>query len=228
MSTLQNLSSKEAKSAFDKKVLAAVNHLHPYVKHRIFIGESKGILPRNMYKSVDIVDEGIAKLYQSGYNIDAEPVAVKLQLFKLIDIYLENLLEKEAFHQNTISTSKILNEELNRLREDFTMDADLDLILNTELDDISYHQDPDEHYYLYTDKDVDVLHSMEDKDFSLQAAQMAFKRIYTALPMKVSNIVDLHTFGKLEIEEIAEIRELEKARIKRIIDSVKRRFADYI
>ena len=228
MSTLQNLSSKAAKTAFDKKVLAAVQHLHPYVKHRIYIGESKGILPKNMYKSVDIVDGGILKLYQSGYDIDAEPLAVKLQLFKIIDADLEKLLEKESFHQNTISTSEILNEELNRLREDFTMDADLDLILNTELDDISYHQNPDEHHYLYTDKDVDVLHSMEDKDFSLPAAQMAFQRIYTVLPMNVSNIVDLHTFGKLDIDEIAEIRDLEKARIKRIIDSVKRRFADYI
>ena len=228
MSTLQNLSSKAAKTAFDKKVLAAVQHLHPYVKHRIYIGETKGILPRNMYKSIDIVDDGILKLYQSGYNIDAEPLAVKLQLFKIIVANLEKLLEKESFHQNTISTSEILNEELNRLREDFTMDADLDLILNTELDDISYNQDTGEHHYLYTDKDVDVLRSMEDKDFSLQDAQMAFNRIYTVLPMKVSNIVDLHTFGKLEIDEIAEIRELEKARIRRIIDSVKRRFADYI
>ncbi|MBT8269023.1 MAG: hypothetical protein KJN59_07340 [Bacteroidia bacterium] len=228
MSTLKNLTSKDAKSSFDKKVLAAVQHLHPYIKHRIYIGETKGILPKNMYKSVDIVDEGIAKLYMKGYDVDAEAVEVKLELFKIIDIYLETLLEKEAFHQNTISTSEILNEELNRLREDFTMDADLDLILNTELDDISYHQNGKEHHYLYTDKDVDVLHPIEDKDFSLQAAQMAFQRIYTALPMKVSNIVDLHTFGKLEVEEIAEIRELEKARIQRIIETVKRRFSDYI
>ena len=228
MSTLEKLTTEGARSVFDKKVLAAIQHIHPYVKHRLFIAETKGILPRNMYKSVDIVDEGIAKLYQKGYNVDAEPLAVKLELFKIIDTYLENLLEKESFHTNTISTSTILSEEMDRLREDFTMDADLDLILNTELDDISYHQDPKEHHYLYTDKDVDVLKSLESEEFSLRDAQLAFKKIYSVLPMKVSNIVDLHTFGKLEIEEIAEIRKLESARIKRIIDAVKRRFEDYI
>ncbi|MBT8286464.1 MAG: hypothetical protein KJO00_00485, partial [Bacteroidia bacterium] len=72
MSTFENLSSKSAKTAFDKKVLSAIQYLHPYVKHRIFLGETKGILPRNMYKSVDIIDEGIAKLYLNGYNIDAD------------------------------------------------------------------------------------------------------------------------------------------------------------
>ncbi|MBT8253849.1 MAG: hypothetical protein KJN68_07750, partial [Bacteroidia bacterium] len=203
-------------------------YLHPYVKHRIFLGETKGILPRNMYKSVDIIDEGIAKLYLNGYNIDADVLKVKIDLFKIVDAELEDLLKKEAFHQTTVSTNKILKEELDRLREDFTMDADLDLILNTELDDISYKQRLDDHVYIYSDLEIETMKSNGLDEIALNDAQLAFKKIYSILPMTVSNIVDMHNFGKLSIEEIAEIRHLERARIKRIIDAVKRRFQDYL
>ena len=57
MSTFKELSSKSAQTAFDKKVLSAVPHLHPYVKHRIYIAESTGILPKNMYSSMIPLDE---------------------------------------------------------------------------------------------------------------------------------------------------------------------------
>ena len=56
MSTFKKLSSKSAQTAFDKKVLSAVPHLHPYVKHRIYIAETTGILPKNMYSSNGIID----------------------------------------------------------------------------------------------------------------------------------------------------------------------------
>ncbi len=139
MSTFKKLSSKSAQTAFDKKVLSAVPHLHPYVKHRIYIAETTGILPKNMYSSNGIIDESIIELYTNGFNIDAEPMAVKLELFKLVDNYMNELFKKEAYHKKTISTNTILDDELSRLGEDFTVDADLDLILNTELSDISYN-----------------------------------------------------------------------------------------
>ncbi|MBO6881467.1 hypothetical protein [Winogradskyella sp.] len=63
MSSLQELSSKSAKITFDKKVLSAVSYLHPYVKHRIYIAETSGILPKNMYSSNGIIDECIIHLY---------------------------------------------------------------------------------------------------------------------------------------------------------------------
>ena len=228
MSTLDKLSSKTSQNAFDKKVLSTIQHLHPYVKHRIYIGESKGILPKNMFKANGIIDEAIAILYQNGFNIDEETMGIKLKLFKIVDNELELLFKKEAFHQNTMSTDHILKEELDRLKEDFTMDANLDVILNTELDDISYHQDEGDHVYVYSDKDSNILKTFEIEDLSHKDARVAFRKIYRWLPMNVSDIVDLYAFGKLEIEEIAEIRNLEISRIKNILEAVRKRFHDHL
>ncbi|NND53137.1 MAG: hypothetical protein HKN54_12125 [Flavobacteriaceae bacterium] len=228
MSTIEQLSSKSSQSTFDKKVLAAIQHLHPYVKHRLIVAESKGILPKNMYTSNGIIDEGIATLYRNGYDVDLDAMAVKLRLFYIVDEDLNNLLKKEAFHQKTISTDRILKEELGKLNEDFTMDADLDLILNTELDDISYHQNDGEHIFLYQDSDSTILREFEIEDLSGKNPHHLLGKFYHWLPLNVSNIVDLYIYGNLRFEDIARIKDIQIERIERIFEEVKKQFRSHI
>lgn len=228
MSTFKELSSKSAQSSFDKKVLSAVPHLHPYVKHRIYIAETTGILPKNMYSSNGIIDECIIKLYSSGFNIEAERMAVKLELFKLVDNYMNELFKKEAYHKKTISTDSILKNELSKLGEDFTVDADLDLILNTELSDISYNQDHSNHLYLYEDKEASMLRAFELEDLSPSESPKVFGRFYNWLPINISNIVDLYVFGNLDFDDIAKIKHITTERVALIFDRVKRSFRSHL
>lgn len=219
---------KSSKTKFDKKVLSAIQHLHPYVKHRLYIAETKGILPKNMYNSNGIIDDGIAELYQSGFDIDSEAMAIKLKLFQIIDAELDVIFKKEAFHQITISTDTILKEELSRLNEDFTMDADMDLILNTELDDISYHQQDPDHIFVYHDSGATILKDFERADISNRRAQHIIGKFYNWLPMNVSNIVDLFSFGKLSYEDISKIKHIEVKRVEHIIEHVIKRLGGHL
>lgn len=228
MSTFKKLSSKSAQTAFDKKVLSAVPHLHPYVKHRIYIAETTGILPKNMYSSNGIIDESIIELYTNGFNIEAEPMAVKLELFKLVDNYMNELFKKEAYHKKTISTNAILDDELSRLDEDFTVDADSDLILNTELSDISYNQDHNNHLYLYEDKETSILSAFELENLSPSESPKVFGRCYCWLPINISNIVDLYIFGNLDFSDIAKIKQITAVRVESIFDKVKKSFRSHL
>lgn len=228
MSTFKELSSKSAQTAFDKKVLSTVQHLHPYVKHRIYIAESTGILPKNMYSSNGLIDESIIELYNHGFNIEAETMAIKLELFKIVDNYMNELFKKEAFHKNTISTDSILKDELSKLGEDYTIDADLDLILNTELNDISYHQDHTNHLYLYADKETSILRAFELEDLSASQSPKIFGRFYNWLPINISNIVDLYIFGNLDFDAIAKIKNIETSRVELIFDKVKKSFRRHL
>ena len=228
MSSLKEISSKSAKTAFDKKVLSVVQHLHPYVKHRIYIAETTGILPKNMYSSNGIIDDCIIELYSKGFDIDAERMAVKLELFKLVDNYMNELFKKEAFHKNTISTDSILKDEIARLGEDYTIDADLDLILNTELNDISYKQDHTNHLYLYEDKETSLLQAFELEDLTVTESPKVFGRFYSWLPVSISNIVDLYIFGNLEFDEIAKIKKIDTSRVELIFEKVKKSFRSHI
>ena len=228
MSTFKKSSSKSAQTAFDKKVLSAVPHLHPYVKHRIYIAETTGILPKNMYSSNGIIDESIIELYTNGFNNEAEPMAVKLELFKLVDNYMNELFKKEAYHKKTISTNAILDDELSRLDEDFTVDADSDLILNTELSDISYNQDHNNHLYLYEDKETSMLRALELENLSPSESPKVFGRFYCCLPINISNIVDLYIFGNLDFSDIAKIKQITAVRVESIFDKVKKSFRSHL
>ncbi|MBV7270491.1 hypothetical protein [Winogradskyella luteola] len=228
MSTFKELSSKSAQTTFDKKVLSVVSHLHPYVKHRIYIAETTGILPKNMYSSNGIIDDCIIKLYSNGFNIEAEKMAVKLELFKLVDNYMNTLFKKEAYHKNTISTDVILKDELSKLGEDYTIDADLDLILNTELSDISYQQDQGNPLYLYEDKETSILKAFELENLSPTESPKVFGRFYNWLPINISNIVDLYIFGNLDFDEIAKIKHITTERVTLIFDRVKKSFRSHL
>jgi hypothetical protein len=229
MSTLKDLSSTSARETFNKKVLSAVPHLHPYVKHRIYIAESTGIIPKNMYSSNGIIDDCIIELYSNGYDIEAESNVIKLKLFKLVDEYLTTLFEKESFHKNTTSTNSILEDELSGLNEDFTMDADSDLILNTELNDISYHQhDRDPHIYLYSDKENSFLNAFEIEDLAKSKRPRVVHQFYSWLPVNISNIVDLYVFGHLTFDEIAQIKKQKATRIASIFEKVKKSFRTHL
>ena len=61
---------------FNKKLLSVVPHLHPYVKHRLYIAESVGILPQNMYCSNGIIDDAILKLYSDDLDIYIDTLTI--------------------------------------------------------------------------------------------------------------------------------------------------------
>jgi hypothetical protein len=225
MENLKSFDEQNSKSVFDKKVLSVIQHLHPYVKHRLYIAESTGILPRNMYSSTGIIDDSIVKLYSKGFDKDAETTAIKLELFKIVDHDLEALFKKEAFHKNTLSTDTILKDELESLNEEYTVDEDFDFIMNDELNDISYkQQNSQNHMFLYDSDDSTIFNAFEVTDIPPKNKEKFLGSIYSRLPMKVSDIIDLYVFGKLNYEDISKVKHMEIERIEKIFEAFNKRF----
>ncbi len=229
MSSMKELNDKATQTAFNKKVVSITQHLQAYVKHRLYIAESTGIIPKNMYASNDFIDEAIAKYYESGYNIDAETNEIKLKLFKIVDSELDELFAKEAFHKNTMSTHDILTDELNALEEKYTVDEDFDFIMNDELNDISYKQEnKQKHLFLYDDNNASVIDAFEIKDMKSKHNQKLLGKFYTWLPLGVSSIVDLSVFGRLTNEDIAKVKNIEPKRVERVLGISVKSFKNYL
>ena len=216
----------------DKKTLSIVHLLHPYVKQRIRVGENLGIFPKNMYRSNGIIDEVVLKVYEKGLQEDVDTDELRMIMFDLANGNLKTLFENEKWHKNSISTKFILEEELKQLEENFTMDAGNDLIMNEELDDISYHQNDHERPELpYDDAQDNVLAFLEINDavlFENYKNKNMLEKMYDLLPVQTSNVVDLYILGKLNLQEIATILQIEIVEVKRIIDSVKETFKKHL
>ena len=229
MCSIENINDKATKLAFDKRVISATQQIHPYVKHRLYIAESMRIIPKNMYSSNGVIDESIAQFYENGFNIDSDVSTIRIKLFKIVSSYLDSIFKKEAFHKNTISTRDILEEELDDLEEHYTVDTDLDFIMNEELNDISYKQDhKHKHLFLYDDHENSVLNAFELEEINSNKSSQLLGSLYSWLPLNVSNIIDLLIFGKLSFEEISKVKNMELKRVEHIYEEVKNRFKDHL
>lgn len=225
MSTIDKLNDKATQITFNKKVLSASQQLHPYVKHRLYIAESTGIIPRKMYSSNGVVDDTLVAFYEKGYDVDIDSNTLKLKLFKMVNAQLDSIYNKEAFHKDTISTRRLLEEELDTLEEKYTIDDGFDYVMNEDLNDISYQQNGHENgKFLYDDNNHSILNAFDAKASKRHNSQQVIGNIYSRLPINVSNIIDLYVFGKLPVKEIAMVKNLEEKRIENIISWVKKAF----
>ncbi len=206
---------------FNKKILKIIPELKPYVRHRLFIACSMGIIPENMYQSTGVINNAIIKIYESDISELESKQALRMELFKLVKQDLEQIFKKEAWHQKNISTDKILHQELNKLKEKFTFNADEDFVMNEELSDISYQQkDFSKQLFLYENSEASVREAF-NFDTLNEKRKGVFYKLYRMLSMEASNVVDMHVFGKLTAKEIAQIKNTDEATVKAIIDQVR-------
>ncbi len=225
-------SKNNFKNISDKKVLRIVPLLHPYVKQRLRVGEYYGIFPKNMYRSSEIIDDVILEVYEGGMQNDMEENDLRIAMFGLVNKKLNSLFENEKWHKKNISTKFILEEELRQLEENFTVDADFDLIMNEELDDISYHQNDHEPQVLPYDNEQQGVMSFLDMGnsniFENKQKKNTLKNIYYRLPLHTSNVVDLYILGKLNLQEITNILNINIAEVKQIVELVKNKFQKHL
>ena len=222
---VNTLNSMDDSDQFYKKLLSIVPHLHPYIKHRIYVAESIGILPQNMYCSNGIIDDAIVQLYHSKFDFSTDTLSLELRLFKIADKHIDSLYQNENWHQKNISTSYFLTRELKKLEENYTVKEGNICVLNTDLDDISYSQeDKNISNFIYDDMDSEILKIIKSEPSSDLKKRKLLGAFYSWLTMEQSKIVDLFIFGKLNFREIALIREISVKEVKRTLICVRKNF----
>ena len=218
--------------SLDKKVLSVISLLHPYVKQRLKVAESMGIIPKNMYKSNEIIDDVVLDIFESKTDKKIDIESLKLMMFSMSNKKLFKLFEKEKWHKNSISTKILLDEEMALMEEKFTIDSGFDLIMDEELEDISYHQHDEEPHLLQSDAvQLDIADFLDMKDklfFKDKGKQNLVLKMYGELPLQSSNIVDLHVLGKLKLDEICKILVLHITEVEKVITFVKDNFRRYL
>jgi len=209
----------------EKKTLTIVHLLQPYTKQRIRVGEIMGYFPKNMYQSNEIIDEVVLEAYEQGIQKSKNAEDLRLAMFDILNRRISALYKAEEWHKDSISTRYILEEELKQLEENFTTDGGNDLIMNEELDDISYHQNdsgPNELPYDDEEEGVKIFLGLDKiKQREEYQDRNTLRKVYYKLPVNTSNIVDLYILGKLSFHEISGILKMEVGEVKEIVNSVR-------
>ncbi len=201
------------------KIQPIKEDLMRYVRYRLHRLERKGILPKNMLTPEEIFDEIIAELAKVTNSHD-DLKDIKISAFEIAMLILDRYEEKELPQKKKIPIHQLLEDELKTLEEKFTVDADYDYVLVEELDDISYHLDEykPKTFLLTPDLETLVLQRLQSEEKSLTPVQKhAFEHIFNTMPEGVRKIFELHLFGRLDEDEIADLMALKLSYVQRAV-----------
>jgi len=219
---------QQSSAQFNDQVSKLLPRLRRYVANRLRMGVIDGLFGPGAYRPEDITDEVFIRLKEE-FDSGALPLEkIKIAMFRLADQELERILAEARGHSEDVSIEEILAEEMRTLEEKYSVDAEGELVLYEEFDDISYQHDkePKTIYLLEPGFENDLIEALDlaEQCAAAKNASRMLAHVYQELPEQASAILDLHVAGGLTVEEIAEIREMEVQDVDRIIRQVQIRF----
>ena len=214
-------------SAFLEAVKPFSKDLKRFAKIKLKNAEHHHLLPKGFYNTEDILMD----VYLSAFENLQENISekdLKTLLFRKTISKFNEILEKENRMRKRIPVDLILKEELDLLKEDFTVDADGDLVLIEELSDISYHKKDfkPKHYILDPDAEKEIVSTLELDNSILKDSNKREKlaNTYFLIPPTSKTIFELYVFGNQDEEAIAEILKVEKDQVSTTITKVVEKF----
>ncbi len=224
---LKNHKERGEKEEFLKLLNDFIPHFRKIINHKLRQMEIQGSVPKNMYSAQEIVDEIFLKIFNEYKDEFQDENRLKVVMYTYAKDILNSLKEKHKGAQ--LSVEEMVKKELVELQEDFTADADGEIVLLDDLDDISYHQkeysDNNNILLIASEQINEIADTYNLGDGKLTGEQT--KRIgktYSDLPELSRSIFDHYVFAKLTFEQIAEIHRLSVEMVKQMLDTIKKRF----
>lgn len=204
-SDLLRLKKEGDLKAFNELLLKAMPEVRRYVQKNLNRAVVKGKIDRNRYKADDIIDQLFIEVYDHLDEINNKN-ELHPWMFKKVDELLETIFVDEAydalFLENIDTYSK---PEWESMQEKFTTDGDGDLIMNEELDDISYAKDDYVLNHIFVGDDDQKVILQLDKELGAENIKKHSAMVLYHMPGQMRRVFELFTEHQFDIAEIAKI-----------------------
>jgi len=213
------------KAAFTKILVDFLPHLRKLVRHKLRQMEVNGEIPRNMYPAQGIADEVYLKVYEAFHEGLVDPEKLKIRMYAIAREILLDM--KERHTGKRVSTETLLDEETRALEEKYSADAEGEVVLVEDLDDISYHQDEyKENILILEEQQIDDLvegfNLAEEKKLTKTETQI-IGRAYHDLPELSQSVVEHYAFAGFTKVQVAEIHGIGVEDVENILEKVRTR-----
>jgi len=181
---LKEHKAKMDQQAFNDVLKNFLPHLRKLVKRKLRQMEWQGTVPKNMYSPQGIVDEVYLRVFESFDEQLSDPAKLKVKMFMAAREVLDEIREKQS--GKSVSVETLLAGEVKELQEEYTVNADGNLIMLEDLDDISYHANDDKEQILLLENDqteelADTF-GRSDQNEIHQEQQIQIGKTYSDLP----------------------------------------------
>ncbi|NPA43329.1 MAG: sigma-70 family RNA polymerase sigma factor [Chlorobi bacterium] len=222
---LKQHKADQNRADFNELLTKFLPKLERYVRHRIRVMELEKKLPRNYYAPADVIADVYLKIYEKFDEIHDER-QLRTEMFKLADEIIQDYVNQHKYPPKSVPYHDLLKEELKMLEEEFTADADGELVLIEELDDIEYKQDEFKRKIYLFDREAERAFAaalgLSEEDFKDEKFRAIFGNMYANLPDTARHILDLLSQGGLTPEEVAAVMDVKKSDVIAVIERIRK------
>lgn len=227
LSILEKKKEANNRIDFDNLMEELLPEVKQYIIRQLKISLKKGTLPEGKYKVEDFTDELYIQAYDNIHEL-AKSGSMHNWLFRKADGILEDVIIEEDFNNMFFKNlNEYTKEEEEAMEEIFTRDADGDLIMLEEIDDLSYSKldyTLEETFINHIEKDLieKLNRSMTKKEIYRQIDTILF-----CLPFKMRTIFELSIYHNFKSSEISEIKKIHIQEVDAILAQAKNVFSRF-
>lgn len=218
---LIRLKKEENKSSFNELMLKILPQVKIYIVKKLNKAIKDGTIPKGKYKADDFIDQLYIETFDHIDEIENEKDLYPW-LFKKVDELLEDTKIDEEFDdfffKNIDNYSK---QEWDAMEEKYSRDADGDLVMLEDLDDISYNKN---NYTLNNvfveNKEPQIIEAL-DKKLSEERIRKHIQMVVQQLPERMQTVFDLAVSHQFKPSDIAKIKKISTQEVVKLLNKTR-------
>jgi RNA polymerase sigma factor (sigma-70 family) len=214
MDRLSSYRKKDERESFVQLLTQLLPSIRSYIQRRLEMAKATGLNKNGVLTLDDLADETYTRVFEL---FDTKPdIAENLLpwVYQAADAVLNERLGEIDFEKMHITgLGKITKAEIKSMEEEFTADADPDLVMMEELDDPSYNTDQFNPVEILKDNADEEIIGKVDQE---QAHEM-INRTLAAIPVLERSVFDLYWLERMRVEEIAFIKRIPEKEVEKIL-----------
>lgn len=210
------------KTSFNELVLKVLPDIRKYINGRLNAAIKKGHFSKDKYKADEFIDQLFIEIYDHIEEVQNEK-HFYLWLFKKTNELLEDTIVEEEFDELFFKNiDDYTKPEWDEMEENFSTDADGDLLMIEELDDISYNKNDYTLNHVFIEDNENDLVEKLDKKLSEEEIHNHIELILHHLPLSMRNVFELFTQRQFDLDEIAKIRNTTIEQVRKLLDDTRK------
>tara|TARA_R110002012_G_scaffold160895_1_gene322878 strand:- start:31571 stop:32344 length:774 start_codon:yes stop_codon:yes gene_type:complete len=219
---LVQLKKEENQADFNELLLKMLPEVKKYINQRLQTAIHKGHFSKGKYKAEDFMDQLFVEVYDSIEDVSNDNEFYVWLFNKTNDLLEATIVEEEfdnLFFKNIDDYTK---PEWDDMVEKYSVEADGDLILNEDLDDISYHKTNYLLKQVFIEDNEKALIEQLDKKLSDDDIDRHVKMLLHNLPASMQTVFDLFTKQSFSLHEIAVIMKRDVKEVEVLLDKARK------
>lgn len=213
---------KNDRKEFDALLMKVLPEVKLYITKKLNAASSKGLIGKNKFDAAGIKNQLFIEVYDHFDEIEGKE-HLRPWLFKKADELLDTILIEEEFDdlffKNIDDFSK---QEWDAMQEEFSTDGDGDIVMLSELDDISYRQREYVLKPIFVENGKQDIITKLDKKLSNETLQKHRDMVLRQLPMSMRDVFELATEFEFNAEQIANIRKEKLENVQLLLENVRK------